>query len=530
MEGMHTDPNPAPGIGGAGDPDDYRQVEKAFEAAKKLRLNWEGLWQDIFDYVMPERKGFEDSHSMSIIDEGESRGATIFDETAMVENPRFVSRIVNGMFPQGNRAFRLKPHPAFRDRGGRLQQELDGITDSLHESLRNSNFHTELYEGITDLSVSTMTMMVMPGQLPGEFQFTAMPMTQIYILPGPFGGPDSWFRRRKVKLRDITRIWRNAQLSDEMQQAVRADADKETFMVEYTTRVRDITTEEKYRTRVACFEYKHIVHDEQVEGTGSNPFITTRWMADAGETYGRGPLVQVLPAIKTSNLTVEMILEAGQWALGGAFTYDDDGVFNFDNVTIEPGVFIPRSPGSKIEALGSSSDFNVSQLILEDMRNNIRRALFSSAPDRPQGKTPPSALEIAEDRAETARNQGGAVARIQYEFLVPLVKRLIYIANRQGAQFPQIDGRNILMVPESPLVRSQDQEDIANLMRYGESLQFLMGPEVAAGAQIPQTLIPWLAERYRISGELVPNRDEIEERLQLAAQVGEQQLTNGAAQ
>jgi hypothetical protein len=57
-----------------------------------------------------------------------------------------------------------------------------------------------------------------------------------------------------------------------------------------------------------------------------------------------------------------------------------------------------------------------------------------------------------------------------------------------------------------------------------------MGPEVAAGAQIPQTLIPWLAERYRISGELVPNRDEIEERLQLAAQVGEQQLTNGAAQ
>jgi hypothetical protein len=137
-------------------------------------------------------------------------------------------------------------------------------------------------------------------------------------------------------------------------------------------------------------------------------------------------------------------------------------------------------------------------------------------------------MEIAEDRAESARNQGSAVARIQYEFMIPLVNRLIYIYRKFGYEFPLVDGKSIVMVPESPLVRSQDQQDIADLMRYGEALQFLFGPEAAVGAQQPHEAIPWLAERFRINGKLVPTADEIQNRMQAAAQAIQQGVVPGA--
>ena len=119
------------------------------------------------------------------------------------------------------------------------------------------------------------------------------------------------------------------------------------------------------------------------------------------------------------------------------------------------------------------------------------------------------------------------VARIQFENVIPMVQRIIYIYKKQGLQLPQIDNKTVTMVPESPLVRSQDQEDIANLLRYSEALGLLFGPEAAIGAQEPLEAIPWLAEHYRIEAKLVPSRDTIEARLAKAAEVAESQLAAG---
>ena len=57
----------------------------------------------------------------------------------------------------------------------------------------------------------------------------------------------------------------------------------------------------------------------------------------AGETYGRGPLMLTLPAIKTANLTVEIILENAQMSISGMYQVEDDGVINIDNIALIPG-------------------------------------------------------------------------------------------------------------------------------------------------------------------------------------------------
>ena len=44
----------------------------------------------------------------------------------------------------------------------------------------------------------------------------------------------------------------------------------------------------------------------------------------------------MLYAIKTCNLTIEMILENAQMAISGIYQMDDDGVINVDTINLSP--------------------------------------------------------------------------------------------------------------------------------------------------------------------------------------------------
>ncbi|HNS44923.1 MAG TPA: portal protein, partial [Alphaproteobacteria bacterium] len=48
-----------------------------FDAARARRSNWEGLWQDCYDYALPYRGDFSGYFSG-----GSRRGETLFDATA----------------------------------------------------------------------------------------------------------------------------------------------------------------------------------------------------------------------------------------------------------------------------------------------------------------------------------------------------------------------------------------------------------------------------------------------------------------
>ncbi len=49
-----------------------------FEKAKSRRQNWEGHWQDCYDYALPQRGGFK-----GMMVAGASRTETLYDGTAM---------------------------------------------------------------------------------------------------------------------------------------------------------------------------------------------------------------------------------------------------------------------------------------------------------------------------------------------------------------------------------------------------------------------------------------------------------------
>jgi hypothetical protein len=228
-----------------------------------------------------------------------------------------------------------------------------------------------------------------------------------------------------------------------------------------------------------------------------NPFIAFRWLKAPGEVYGRGPVMKALPDIRTANKVVELVLKNASIACTGIWQAEDDGVLNPATIKLVPGAIIPKAPGSAgLTPLAAPGNFDVSQLVLQDLRTRIRSALLA---DRlaPLETAQMTATEVTERSVQTARLLGATYGRLQAELLTPLVTRCLAILRRRGEIAPvALDGHATELHYESPLARVQGRADAANTLLFLQSLEKL-GGEAAAQIDIPAAT-RWLARRLGV--------------------------------
>ena len=227
-------------------------------------------------------------------------------------------------------------------------------------------------------------------------------------------------------------------------------------------------------------------------------------------------------------MTVQLILENAELAVSGVWQGDDDGVLNPANIRMIPGTVIPRSAGSRgLEALQFPGSFDVAQLVLNDMRHNINRALYNETLGRREG-TPISATEVAERMGELSRQLGSTYGRLQAELVLPLMKRVLYILKKQGRiTLPQIDGREIQIRAVSPMMRAQRNEDISQHINYVRTIGELFGPATVQTIVDPTKFSEKLAPWYEVDPDVL--MDE-EKRQQLTQQTGEAMAQGGGGE
>ena len=238
----------------------------------------------------------------------------------------------------------------------------------------------------------------------------------------------------------------------------------------------DPNSECHYRT-LMCRESDNDIVFRRSTGAGRCPIIAFRWGKEAGCVWGRGPLMNAMPAIKTCNLVVQMVLENAQMSIAGLYNMDDDGIVNVDTIELVPGTIIPRAPGSRgVEAVQAGGNFNVAGLILDEQRANIKRALYNDMLGNPN-RTPMSATEVAERMADLSRQIGSAFGRLMGEFIFPVMQRVVFILKDLGAiKLPVVNGREVKVTATWPLARAQDQEDIINVDRLIVSVRPARSP------------------------------------------------------
>ncbi|MCB1972586.1 MAG: phage tail protein, partial [Geminicoccaceae bacterium] len=234
----------------------------------------------------------------------------------------------------------------------------------------------------------------------------------------------------------------------------------------------------------------------------SSPFISFRWMKAPGEGYGRSPVMKALPDIKTANKVVELVLKNASIAVTGIWQADDDGVLNPAAVKLVPGAIIPKAVGSAgLAPLEAPGRFDVSELVLSDLRARIRHALLVDRLGLVQGPRM-TATEVLERAAEMARVLGATYGRLQAELLEPLVGRGLAILRRRGEIGDiRVDGRVIALRYRSPLAEAQRRADAQSALQWIQTVAAL-GPEAMAAVDLP-AFARWFGEQMAVPGELI---------------------------
>jgi hypothetical protein len=316
------------------------------------------------------------------------------------------------------------------------------------------------------MAVGTACMMVQPGDDVSPINFIPVPMFLVSYEEGANGQVDKIYRRMRMKAEAISQQWRDAVFSDHMQQLIDSKPTDEIDLLEATI----------YDAERGDWCYHVLISSGKEEivyrRMASSPWVISRYAKVAGEIYGRGPLLTALPDIKTLNKTLELLLKNASLAVAGVYTAADDGVLNPQTVKILPGAIIPVArnggpQGESLKPLARAGDFNVSQIVINDLRQNIKRTLLDESlpPDNMSAR---SATEVVERMKELAQNLGSAFGRLINETMIPLVARILQVMDERGLiDLPlKVNGLEVKVSPVAPLAMAQNMEEINNIMQF----------------------------------------------------------------
>lgn len=496
---------------------------KRYTKAKAFRENWVPLFEECYEYALPQRESFYyEEH-------GQRRDDRIFDETAVVGVQEFASRLQSGLVPNFARwADLMAGSEVPPEQREAIDNELDEVTEYVFEILQNSNFSQEVHESFMDLAVGTGVLAVEEGDAINPVNFSAIPLPHVVLDVGPDDRIDHVFReRKKIRYSDLEILYPKGKFDEKVKRQMNGEGT--TTVLEVVCRDYSVKNEEAYTHYAICMSTETILYEQKMRGIGSNPFVCFRWSKCAGEVYGRGPLLNALSAIKTTNLTIELILENAQMQISGIYQMEDDGVINPDTIQLVPGTIIPKAMGSSgLQPINAAGRFDVAQLVLNDMRLNIKRALYNDMLGDPN-RTPATATEVAERMADLSRRIGSAFGRLQAELVQPVLQRVIYILKKQGRiEIPTVNGREVKIRSVSPLAQAQANQDISSVARFLELVGGVFGPEMLQMLIDGERTAIHLAKKFGVPESLIRDENQRKQIAAMAQQMAQQQQQMGA--
>lgn len=497
---------------------DTKEILRRLQLAQSDRQRFEPIYNDAIRLTMPGRRRFYDT---DVVNSAED----IFDETGANAVAEFVSRMFAGICPPFSKFVRLEASSLVDPRDApAINRDLDEITEFAFEEIWSSNFSQEATEAFYDMAYSTGTLLVEEGTGGKSLHHKAIPMTESFFEAGPDGSIGGHFRCTKVEARHLEARYPKAKLGADLQRIVASDPAKKLDVIEYTFAVPGRV--EKTHHIVMVKEPAAIIIERTLTGYGSNPFISFGWSSTAGEVLRRGPLMNALAAVRTTNLMVELVLENAAMSIVGMYQTDNDATINSENVTLLPGTILAKEPGTNgLEpVMAATGNFNMQDLVMNDQRLNIRRALYNDLLSDPN-KTPATATEVAERMADLAYRSSAGFSRLFYEFVQPYFLRVLRILEKRGdIALPVKNRQAIRFRAVSPLAQAQYGRDIQALVQGHNITAMIFGSQAASAQYEIEKLLPWLQQRGGLDEQLFKHpRKMVEAIEQGAAQMAQMQ-------
>ena len=469
---------------------DPEALLEGYRRAEARRRPWEALWRDCAAHALPY---------------GTEGAARIYDATAADASDQLAASLLAELTPPFQRWVGFEPGS---EAGPDASETLEDAAGAVQGHLDRSAFAVEMHQALLDLAVLGTGCLLFEESALGAasaFRFTAVPLTETVLEEGPEGRLDRVWRRRELGPAALrARFPRAPQLAGEgpfgvvecvAPEAGGADAANST--------IRRVMRGGGHRYRAVLEGGGGRAAQMLAEGRFAvSPFICFRWLKAPGEVYGRSPVMKALPDIKTADKVVELILKNASIAATGIWQADDDGVLDPSTVELVPGAIMPKAVGSAgLTPLAAPGRFDVSQLVLEDLRKRIRHALLADRLAEPASPAM-TATEVLERAAETARLLGATYGRLEAELLTPLIERALSILARRG-EVPAfaLDGREAGLRLRSPLAQAAGRREAGAVLTWLGAVAGL-GPEALAAVDTARAA-RWLGARLGVPPALL---------------------------
>lgn len=380
-----------------------QNLSMMYRRALDVRAPWVSRWESARRYTMPT---------------ADDESATLFDATATDAADNLAASLYTLLTPPESLWLNLVPESL-------ESPDAQIATDALRAHLNDSNFYTTIHQCYMDLVVLGTACLFMsenPIGASSAFSFTSIPMTDIAILP------NAVFHTATMPAREVMEKYPTWTPPVGLRDTIKQDPETPLRLVQSL-----VGTDFTAWLDVGGEFENNIVATGTFE---TNPYLIFRWSVVSGELYGRGPVLRALPDIKTANKVVELVLKNATIAVSGIWQADDDGVINLNNINLTPGAIIPKAVGSSgLTPLASGADFDVSQIILKDLRERIRHALLADRLGLLSEKEM-TATEIMARNSDMMRILGATYGRLLHEFIRPLCERGLQILSRRGVIEP----------------------------------------------------------------------------------------------
>lgn len=424
------------------------------------RSTFENHWQECMDYINP-RKGEVTSSRTP----GDKRGAELFDTTAIM-SLELLAGALHGMLTNPATQFFdfVMGDPDFDD-DEEVKTWLQDSAQRVFHVMNNSNFQTEVHENYLDIgNIGTSCMFV------GEHEkfvvhFNARPIKEIFVAEDNLGRIDTVHREFDWTPRQIIQEFGEENAHPYVLKKYKEGCEDKWKIIHAVAPKQDDKPYFNYDSVYLLKEQKLRLHKG---GFPEMPYAVPRWTKTAGEVYGRGPGMAMLPDIKMVNKMMETTLKGAQKTVDPPLMVSDDGVIG--KVRLTPGgltVVRQTNGDAPIRPLITDARIDFGYQAVEDVRKRIRSGFYVDQLQLNEGPQM-TATEVMQRTEEKLRLMGPVLGRQHFEFLRPVIERVFAIMNRKKLIKPapdKIKGKGFDVRYSSMIARTQRMSEAQNITR-----------------------------------------------------------------
>jgi hypothetical protein len=453
---------------------DVAQLKRRLSAMEGARQIHEPAWQECYDYSYPERgAGLNASDPTSL--DTQSKKNRILDDTLADAGRILSSAIVSGTTPANSLWFGMSMGEKEDDEAGMSDEDrwFEASSKTIFRNIHGANFDPNAYEGAIDLSAAGWFVLYVDEADGGGFHFELWPVAECFIAASrPGERVDTVFRKAKFTVEQVV----NKYGLDNCSERVKAlhDTGKLDDLVAICHAIypRALNVPNARMAKNLPIASCHFEIDTgkllKESGYHEFPCVVPRWMLIPGTSYATGPMSKAIGSVRSLHDVKTLELANLDMAVAGMWIGVDDGVLNPRTVKIGPRKMITAASIDSMKELRSSSNFDVAFMSEERLQAQIRKSMLADQL-QPQDGPAMTATEV-HARIQLIRQLLGPIyARLQAEYLQPLIERcfgLAYRAGILGTAPESIQGKSFVVKYVSPLARAQRMEEVTAIDQY----------------------------------------------------------------